>query len=165
MQIQNPSAVGNPDETPIIMPDSPEEADAMFNAVNQNRINLGLPPQCKHCYEPVDAHAADCRKTKPKIYAFINGGDGIGGVMVVALAEDGEYLAGHASSNEGWAMRDIDHKAKHERYLAKYPDGYDFIWLSPDTDPEAKAIVDELAAKNQAQAAAAPEESAIGGQE
>lgn len=109
---------------------------------------------CRWCERSVDAHEAGCRKLKPKVYAFINGPDGIGGVMVVALAEDGESLAGHASSSEGWAMRDIDSQRKHEAYAKKYPDGYDFIWLQGEVADDL-TIIQDLVAKNKALAEAA----------
>lgn len=99
--------------------------------------------------------------TKPKVYAFINGSDGIGGVYVVALAEDGTFLAAHASSNEGWARRDIGldgSTRKHDNYATKYPEGFEVVWLDPKTKPEDNAIADELAAKNQALAAAHKDE-------
>lgn len=90
---------------------------------------------------------------KPTIYAFLNGSDGIGGVMVVALAEDGQVLAGHASSSEGWAMRDIDSPSKHKVYAEKYPEGYNFVWLDQKA-PGDEAQINALAEKNQAAAAA-----------
>jgi hypothetical protein len=41
-----------------------------------------------------------------KIYCFINGGSR-DWYEVLAIAEDGYCLAGHISSNEGWAKHDI----------------------------------------------------------
>lgn len=67
---------------------------------------------------------------RPEIFCFING-EGFGGVIVAALAEDGTVICSHASSNEGWAKHDIGigSDVKHEYYKAKYPDGYNLIWL------------------------------------
>lgn len=89
--------------------------------------------------------------TKPTIYAFVNGGSP-GWLSVMALAEDGEYLAGHISSNVGWAQHDIDTDPKHELYRKKYPDGYEFKWLD-SRDAEDLAVIKDLGIKNQALAA------------
>jgi hypothetical protein len=144
----------------VIAPDTPEEAAALAAMVAANRQALGLAPQCKYCEAPTAAHAADCRALKPKVYAFINGPDGIGGHHVVALAEDGEALAGHASSTEDWAMRDIDSPHKHKSYATKYPNGYDFLWLT-GKDPDDLVLIRELAAKNQAYAKPVEQASAL----
>lgn len=67
---------------------------------------------------------------KPIIFCFLNGGGRLG-VNVEALAEDGDHLAGHFSSDEGWAKHDIGigSEWKHDRYKAKYPDGYELVWV------------------------------------
>ena len=69
-----------------------------------------------------------------KIFCFVNGGFGRMGGEVAAVAEDGEHLASHFSSNEGWAKHDIGINSdwKHDKYKAKYPDGYELVWLSPE---------------------------------
>jgi len=68
--------------------------------------------------------------TKPKIYCFINGGSP-GFYSVIALAEDGHFLAGHLSSEKGWAVYDIgiDSNRKHDKYQEHYPDGYELEWV------------------------------------
>lgn len=65
-----------------------------------------------------------------KIYCFLNG-CGPMGCTVEALAEDGEVVAVHFSSNESWAKHDIGLTSnwKHEYYKAKYPEGYELVWL------------------------------------
>lgn len=85
---------------------------------------------------------------KPTIYAFINGGSP-GWFEVMAIAEDGEFLAGHISSSVSWAQIDIDHEQKHEHYRRKYPDGFQFLWLDGDK-PEDLAIIKQLGEKNRA---------------
>jgi hypothetical protein len=74
------------------------------------------------------------KMSKPKIYCFINGGTNYF-MNVVALAEDGNTLAGHASSNEYYAQHDIGITSdwKHENYLKHYPEGFELVWLD---DPE-----------------------------
>lgn len=56
---------------------------------------------------------------------------GEGDVIGVALAEDGECLARHLSSGPGFAKCDmgITGKSKHDRYAAKYPEGYTLEWI------------------------------------
>lgn len=81
---------------------------------------------------------------KTKIYCGITGSYGNGcfsDVAVTALAEDGEYLAGHISSNEDWAKNDIGYNlqgvenprgpgaSKLKHYAEKYPDGFELIWV------------------------------------
>ena len=66
-----------------------------------------------------------------KIYCFVNSGKGTEWQSVMALAEDGNCLAGHLSSNKYWAMHDIGINSdwKHEHYKEHYPNGYELVWL------------------------------------
>lgn len=85
-----------------------------------------------------------------KIYCFINGKiQGIGDLSVVALAEDGEQLAGHVSSSESYAKHDIGINStwKHDKYKAHYPDGYELVWLTEEecnTNTEFLALIEKL---------------------
>lgn len=81
---------------------------------------------------------------KGKIYCFVNAISSIG-YHVVAFAEDGKGLAGHCSSNEGWAKHDIGINSdwKHEKYKEKYPEGYELIWLE-ETDENFQEIMDMI---------------------
>lgn len=69
----------------------------------------------------------------PKIYCLINGANSIG-FFPVAVAEDGEPLSSHCSSTEGFARHDIGFTSewKHDKYLAKYPDGYQLVWIEKE---------------------------------
>lgn len=76
--------------------------------------------------------------SKPKIFIFCVAaqGFGFGDVLGRALAEDGTVLASHVSSSESFAKYDMGAR-KHDAYAAKYPDGYELVWLSKsemDTD-------------------------------
>jgi hypothetical protein len=70
-------------------------------------------------------------EVKPKIYAFINSGEGTDWIIVVALADDGHCLASHCSSSEGWAKHDIGIGSdwKHDIYNEAYPDGWELVWV------------------------------------
>jgi hypothetical protein len=70
-------------------------------------------------------------KTKRKIYAFINSGKGTDWIIVVALAEDGQCLASHCSSSEGWAKHDIGIGSdwKHDVYNSAFPEGWELEWV------------------------------------
>ena len=76
----------------------------------------------------------------PTIFGFVNG-HGMGGVIAVLLAEDGEGLGSHASSNEGWAKFDLGVEGntrsdRHKTFQSHYPDGYKMEWLDkPSDDP------------------------------
>lgn len=61
-----------------------------------------------------------------KIYWWVEPAVGWGpmDVHVQAIAEDGEVLAGHLSSNERWAETDIQGESKLKKYAEKYPEGY-----------------------------------------
>jgi len=78
-------------------------------------------------------------RTKAKIYlTCFPGGFSNGDVIGQALAEDGEGLASHLSSNESWAKHDMGLRGdrKHEIYKEHYPDGYELVWIDdPSTDP------------------------------
>ncbi len=52
-----------------------------------------------------------------------------GDVLVQAIDEDGEVLAGHLSSSVEWAKIDIRHVSKLKKYEEKYPGGYTLEWV------------------------------------
>ncbi len=69
----------------------------------------------------------------PEIYCFCNGGSP-GWFTMSALSEDGEFLAGHASSSLSWGAHDLGFHAdnwKHEQYRERYPGGFVLVWV-PD---------------------------------
>lgn len=67
----------------------------------------------------------------PKIYLFVNSGKGTEWQCGSALSEDGEFLAGHCSSSEGWAKHDMGLTSdwKHEHYRERYPGGFELEWV------------------------------------
>jgi len=85
---------------------------------------------------------------KNTIYCFINTTNSLGHI-VVAYAEDGTYLAFHCSSNIVWAKHDIGIGStwKHDKYKAKYPEGYELIWLDEE-DPQFKSFIDMVNKKS-----------------
>lgn len=85
---------------------------------------------------------------KPKIYVYCLPAPGWrpGDVIGYAVAEDGEGLASHLSSGEGYARHDmgITGTWKHDAYAAKYPDGYDLVWVDDvDACPELLAAIEK----------------------
>lgn len=81
----------------------------------------------------------------PEIYAFVNGGMP-GLLSIVALSEDGEVLAGHASSNGDWGAHDIGVRSawKHDLYRERYPGGFAVIWVDdPKSHPGCKAAIEK----------------------
>jgi hypothetical protein len=69
----------------------------------------------------------------PKIYCLIDSENSMG-LSVSAVAEDGNCIAGHLSSTLSYAKHDIGINSdwKHEQYYAKYPDGFELVWLDTD---------------------------------
>lgn len=68
----------------------------------------------------------------PQIYCFVNGRVFANDLSMVAISEDGEYLAGHCSSSESFGWHDIgmhEHNWKHEHYLERYPGGFVLVWV------------------------------------
>lgn len=65
----------------------------------------------------------------PKIFVFVNGGDGTDWQVGMAIAEDGHMLASHVSSSRGWFRHDmgLTGEWKHEHYRKHYPDGYELV--------------------------------------
>lgn len=95
-----------------------------------------------------------------KIYCGIDGNFG-SDVVVVALAENGDYLATHVSSSTEWAKEDIGYnpdprgpgRTKRARYAELYPDGFETIWIE-DTKTDARWLAAyELNQKQSEQAA------------
>lgn len=85
---------------------------------------------------------------KQKIFCFINSGKGTDWQNVQALCEDGRCLAGHVSSNEGFARHDIGMTSdwKHDHYKKHCPDGYELVWVD---DPVGHVGLNEAYKKNQ----------------
>lgn len=83
----------------------------------------------------------------PSIYCFINQRS-LENYYVMAMAEDGNVLAGHLSSSEMWARHDIGVTSdwKHDNYAAHYPDGYELEWVD---DPRKHAGLQAAYALNQ----------------
>lgn len=79
---------------------------------------------------------------KPKIYIFCNqkGCDGRGMWHAgYAMAEDGTPLASHVSSSHGFIRADLGNQrlgykgfTRDKEYDAKYPDGYEVVWVEGD---------------------------------
>lgn len=68
-----------------------------------------------------------------KIYVFAAYKYGTGDVGLVAVAEDGQQVAGHVSSSVDWGKRDMGLTPscnwKHDLYAKKYPNGYELEWV------------------------------------
>jgi len=66
-----------------------------------------------------------------KIFIFINGTNYFG-VESLALAEEGEILTSHISSNESWAKHDMGLTSdwKHNVYDEHYPEGWELEYIS-----------------------------------
>lgn len=64
----------------------------------------------------------------PRIYLY---SQPIGGMWYsVAVTEDGEIIAHHSSSDEGFAFHDMTTDDKLSLYWNKYPDGFSLEWVS-----------------------------------
>ena len=55
-----------------------------------------------------------------------------------ALTEDGEFIAGHISSDVEWTKHDmgITSDWKHKYYSEYYPDGYELEWVDDPANHE-----------------------------
>ena len=80
-----------------------------------------------------------------KIYCFINSSSPEW-YSVLAIAENGHCLAGHASSSKYWAAHDIGMTSdwKHELYKEHYPNGYELVWLDDPMEDEGLKLAAEL---------------------
>lgn len=69
-----------------------------------------------------------------KIFVFPVRPNPEGDCLYLAVAEDGEEITGHISSNEGWGQWDMGvvdgSTSKHEEYRKKYPGGYELEYVS-----------------------------------
>lgn len=93
----------------------------------------------------------------PKVFVFCNDTSPLG-CIGVALAEDGTYLAGHASSSEAWLKHDMGVTGtwKHDKYSEHYPGGYEVVYV-PEDEVKAKSHAGLEAAYNLHQALPIPE--------
>lgn len=83
-------------------------------------------------------------ETKPKIFVFCNSCVPEWHSMV-AIAEDGTWLAGHICSHHGYAAHDMGINPngwKRDKYAAHYPDGFEVEWV-PDAHPGKHPGLDE----------------------
>ena len=71
--------------------------------------------------------------SKPKIFVWVNSGDGTNWQVGQAIAEDGTFLGGHTSSSRDFFRMDMgliegkDWTNKREAYARHYPGGYELV--------------------------------------
>lgn len=86
---------------------------------------------------------SETAEQKPRILVTIypDAIEGLPDVLVEARTEDGELLASHVSSCEGWACHDIGLTSdwKHDTYRARYPDGYELVEVPLPVEGERDA--------------------------
>jgi len=88
-----------------------------------------------------DAAELELASRVPRVYAWVNERMQTGGVehfVGVAVAEDGDYIAGHVSSSLEWAKHDMQHVSKRTLYAQHYPLGYELVWFD-DYDEQKKS--------------------------
>lgn len=85
---------------------------------------------------------------KTKILCWVNQGAGTDWQVVMAMTENGHYLASHVSSHELWAKHDIGLTSnwKHDIYSKHCPDGYELEWID---NPESHEGLDAAYKLNQ----------------
>jgi hypothetical protein len=87
---------------------------------------------------------------KPTIFVFCNS-CAPEWHSIVALAEDGTGLAGHACSSHGFALHDMGLTSnwKHDKYDKHYPDGWKLEWVdSPLEHPVLAGVIARLRKEN-----------------
>jgi hypothetical protein len=80
-----------------------------------------------------------------KIFLFCLPYNEKGDVIGYAIAETGEGLASHLSSNIDWSKHDMGLTSnwKHDHYTERFPDGFELIWVDdPDTNSQLQAARD-----------------------
>lgn len=85
----------------------------------------------------------------PVIYVFCSGGQGDWWSMA-ALSEAGELIAGHICSDPSFGPLDmgITSDRYHDLYTARYPKGFELVWLDdPTKDAGFQAAREKLNAK------------------
>jgi hypothetical protein len=72
--------------------------------------------------------------SKPKIFVFVDDGQGTDWQVGVALAEDGALLARHVSSSRIFFCHDmgLTSERQHDVYSAYYPLGYELVEIPDD---------------------------------
>lgn len=88
---------------------------------------------------------------KKKIYCFNNGGSP-GWLEAVALGEDGQHLASHICSHEGYMRHDLGMDGstwKHENYNKAYGEGnWELEWVDTDKLQEHEGLNKAIALAN-----------------
>lgn len=109
---------------------------------------------CGHNGPNKKVEVCDGCKDAPRIFVFLNGGSR-GLYHCVGIAEDGEVLAGHGCSHEGFVPHDLGVTSdwKHVEYRKKYPKGFRVEYVEHKEVPKHEALQkafklnDELAKK------------------
>ena len=89
-----------------------------------------------------------------KIYIFSNDPETFNkngrfaGQPYIAVAEDGEQLCGHFCSDFDYAMSDMSQQYKGHHYNAKYPEGYQLIFLHNGEFPPEE-VMNKLKERNE----------------
>lgn len=94
---------------------------------------------------------------KPKIFVFVNSGDGTDWQQGEALTEDGQFIASHVSSSRGFFRHDmgLTGEWQHDKYKAHYPDGYELVEV-PEGEIRTHAGLVAAYAKHRASAPTEP---------
>ena len=129
-----------------------QAAEALYLAIHQAELD-GRPVAI---YNPHDKPVEDL----PVIYGYNNTPSVQGNPFCtgVIMAEDGTYLGGHASTNEGYMYHDLailegSRPDKHEEFRKHYSGGYRMEFVS-HKDVLGHAGLTAAYEKNQAQAEA-----------
>lgn len=94
----------------------------------------GYAPVCDDDERFEQSGIIDREEGKPIIYGFLNGGSPEWW-SVMAIAEDGNVLAGHLCSHEVYFLHDLGFGSsdwKHDKYNEHYPDGWQLVWVDRD---------------------------------
>jgi len=88
----------------------------------------------------------------PFIIGYQAGAFGDSDVVGQLIAQDGDPMGSHVSSDKGWLYYDLalvkgGYEARHDGFRKHYPDGYRMKWAEPD-DPDLHKALEVYRAKH-----------------
>ena len=89
---------------------------------------------------------------KPRIFVFVSDRPGVGWLLGMAIAEDGQLLAAHLSSSRDWLRYHLGLTSGlcHRSYRDHYSRGYKLVEVADDEVPGHQGLAEAIRRRQEA---------------